>query len=164
MDFELSDQHKELREKVRAFAVDRVKPLATEYDDKETFSVELTREMGQLGLYGIVVPQEYGGQGLDYMALVVAVEELAKVDASQAGTLATHNCLGINPIYYYGNEEQRRAFLPSLCSGENLWAFGLTEPNAGSDALATATSAKVVDGQWVISGDKTFISNCSSAI
>jgi len=156
--------HQELRAKVRAFANERVKPVATEYDDKEMFSVELTREMGQLGLFGIVVPKKYGGQGLDYMALVIAVEELAKVDGSQAGSLAAHNCLGINPIYNYGTEEHRLHFFPSLCTGEKLWAFGLTEPNAGSDALGAVTTAEVKNGEWVINGEKTFISNGTSII
>ncbi|SDB89349.1 acyl-CoA dehydrogenase family protein [Williamwhitmania taraxaci] len=164
MDYDQSKIHQELRAKVRAFAQERVKPVAVEYDEKETFSVELTREMGQLGLFGIVVPKEYGGQGLDYMALVIAVEELAKVDGSQAGTLAAHNCLGVNPIYYYGTEEQRRKFLPSLCTGESVWAFGLTEPNAGSDALGVETTAHVSNNEWEINGKKTFISNGTSLV
>ncbi len=164
MDYDQSKIHQELRAKVRAFAQERVKPVAVEYDEKETFSAELTREMGQLGLFGIVVPKEYGGQGLDYMALVIAVEELAKVDGSQAGTLAAHNCLGVNPIYYYGTEEQRRKFLPSLCTGESLWAFGLTEPNAGSDALGVETTAHVNNNEWEINGKKTFISNGTTAV
>ncbi len=164
MEYDQSKAHQELREKVRAFANERVKPVATEYDEKEVFSVELTREMGQLGLFGLVVPKEYGGQGLDYMALVIAVEELAKVDGSQAGTLAAHNCLGINPIYNYGTEAQRRTYLPELCSGKSLWAFGLTEPNAGSDALGAETTAHVKNGEWVVNGQKTFISNGTSLI
>ncbi len=164
MDYDQSKIHQELRAKVRAFAQERVRPVAVEYDEKETFSAELTREMGQLGLFGIVVPKEYGGQGLDYMALVIAVEELAKVDGSQAGTLAAHNCLGVNPIYYYGTEEQRRKFLPSLCTGESVWAFGLTEPNAGSDALGVETTAHVNNNEWEINGKKTFISNGTSLV
>jgi alkylation response protein AidB-like acyl-CoA dehydrogenase len=164
MEYDQSKTHQDLREKVRAFANDRVKPVATEYDEKEIFSVELTREMGQLGLFGLVVPKEYGGQGLDYMALIIAVEELAKVDGSQAGTLAAHNCLGINPIYNYGTEAQRRTYLPELCSGKSLWAFGLTEPNAGSDALGAETTAIVKNGEWVVNGQKTFISNGTSLI
>lgn len=164
MEYDQSKTHQELREKVRAFANERVKPVATEYDEKEIFSVELTREMGQLGLFGLVVPKEYGGQGLDYMALIIAVEELAKVDGSQAGTLAAHNCLGINPIYNYGTEAQRLTYLPDLCSGKSLWAFGLTEPNAGSDALGAETTAIVKNGEWVVNGQKTFISNGTSLI
>ncbi len=162
MEYQLSSKHEEIRDKVRKFAEERVKPIAVQLDEDETFSEELTKEMGRLGLYGIVIPKEYGGQGLDYMALVLAVEELSKIDGSQAGTLAAHNCLGVNPIYYYGTEEQRRKYLPLLCSGEKLWAFGLTEPNAGSDALGAETTAVLENGEWTINGRKIFISNATS--
>lgn len=159
---QITQAHKELQQKVKAFAEKRVLPIATQLDEGEIFSQELTQEMGKLGLFGIVIPKEYGGLGLDYMALVLAVEELSKVDGSQAATLAAHNCLGVNPIYYYGTPEQRNALLPQLCSGEKVWAFGLTETNAGSDALGAETTAQLVNGQWVINGEKIYISNATN--
>lgn len=154
--------HEEFRQKVRQFAEQRVKPLAAQLDQKEEFSVELTKAMGHLGLFGINIPTEYGGHGHDYRALVLAVEEIARIDGSQAATLAAHNSLGIGPVYMFGTEKQKKELLPRLTSGDHTWAFALTEPNAGSDAMGTETSAKLVDGQWVINGEKIFISNAAS--
>lgn len=154
----------EYRQKVREFAEREVKPLAVEQDQKEEFPVFLAKKMGEAGLFGITLPVEYGGQGLDYLSYIIAIEEVARVDSSPAATVAAHNSLGIAPIYAYGTEEQRRRFLPGLCTGEKLWAFGLTESNAGSDAKGVETTAKPEDGQWIINGSKLFITNSSSSI
>ena len=160
----LNEQHKLIRESVRDFAEREIKPLAKELDAKQQFSVELTHKMGEIGLFGMVVSEEYGGQGLDYLSYIIAVEELARVDGSHAATVAAGNSLGLNPIYYYGTEEQKKKYLPSLCSGKNLWGFGLTEPEAGSDSRNSKTTSKLVDGNWVINGSKIFITNASSEI
>ncbi len=125
--FEDNEELTMMRQTVRKFAETEIAPLARDLDEREEFSVELTKRMGGLGLFGTVIPTEYGGQGMDYLSYVVAVEELARVDGSQAATIAAHNSLGAAPLYYYGNEEQKRQYLPSLCTGEGLWAFGLTE-------------------------------------
>lgn len=154
----------EYRKKVRAFAELVIKPIAIEQDEKEEFSVELAQKMGKAGLFGIVLPTDYGGQGLDYLSYIIAVEEIARIDSSPAATVAAHNSLGIAPIYSFGTEEQRSNYLPGLCTGERLWAFGLTETNAGSDAKGVETVAKLVDGQWNINGSKVFITNSSSPI
>lgn len=158
----LNEAHLRIKEMVRGFAENEVRPLVKEIDRNELFSVELTKRMGELGLFGIAIPKEYGGAGLDYMSFIVAVEELARVDSSQASTLAAHNALGIMPIYSYGTEEQKRRILPLLCSGDHTWAFGLTEKNAGSDSRATESRAVLKDGFWHINGSKTFISNGTS--
>lgn len=159
LNFELPEEIEILRKSVRDFAENEIKPRAKELDEKEEFSVELTKKMGELGLFGIFVPQEYGGAGMSYLALIIAVEELARVDGSQAATVAAGNSLGIAPIYYFGTEKQKREWLPVLCSGEKLAAFGLTEPEAGSDAGATKTTAVLKDGNWIINGQKIFITN-----
>ncbi len=164
MDFDLPPEHKLLRDTVRAFAEAEIAPAAEELDAREEFSVELTGKMGELGLFGMVVSPEYGGQGLDYLAYVVACEELARVDGSQAATVTAANSLGIGPIYYFGSEAQKQKYLPALCSGEGLWAFGLTEPSAGSDSRASQTRATETGSGWVISGSKLFITNASSPI
>lgn len=164
MDFSLSMEQNILRESVRAFAEKEIRPLAQELDETETFSYDLTRAMGELGLFGVFVPETYGGQELDYVSYIIAVEELARVDGSQAATVAAGNSLGIGPLYYFGTEEQKKKYLPKLCTGEMLWGFGLTEPNAGSDAGACQTHA-VLDGDtWVINGSKIFITNASTDI
>jgi short-chain 2-methylacyl-CoA dehydrogenase len=159
-----TQQHRDLRLKVRNFAEGKVKPAILELDEKELFSVELVKEMGLLGLMGMHIPQEYGGQGSDYLAYIIAVEELARVDSSIAATLAAHNSLGIGPIYEYGSEEQRKKYLPQLCSGEKIWAFGLTEKNAGSDSQGVESKAELKDGSWIINGAKVFITNSASEI
>ncbi|MGB1540008.1 MAG: acyl-CoA dehydrogenase family protein, partial [Rickettsiales bacterium] len=134
MDFNIPEIHQMLRDTVRRFAENEIKPVAAELDAKEQFSADLTRKMGQIGLFGIVVPEEYGGQGMDYLAYAIACEELSRVDGSQAATITAHNSLGVGPLYYFGNEEQKKKYLPQLCTGEAVWAFGLTEPGAGSDS------------------------------
>jgi len=120
--------------------------------------------MGKAGLFGITLPQEYGGQGLDYLSYIIAIEEIARVDSSPAATVAAHNSLGITPIYVHGTEEQRLKYLPGLCTGEKLWAFGLTESNAGSDAKGVETEARLIDGAWNINGSKLYITNSASSI
>lgn len=164
MDFNYTDEQKLIRQTVRDFAEREVKPLAQELDENGEFSVELTQKMGELGLFGMYLPEKYGGQGLDTLSYIIAVEELARVDSSQAATLAAHNSLGIGPLYYYGTEEQKMKYLPKLCSGENLWAFGLTEPDAGSDSRGTKTTAKLINGKWIINGSKIFITNGASEL
>ncbi len=162
MDLRLNSEHEMIRQTVRDFAEREIKPLAHDLDEKGEFSVELTKKMGELGLFGMYLPEKYGGQGLDVLSYIIAVEEIARVDSSQAATLAAHNSLGIGPIYYYGTEEQKMKYLPKLCTGENLWAFGLTEPDAGSDSRGTKTKAVLKDGAWSIDGSKIFITNAAS--
>jgi len=164
MNFELTEEQQMIRETVHDFAEREIRPVAKELDEKAEFSVELTRKMGELGLFGMYLPVKYGGQGLDTVSYIIAVEEIARVDGSQAATLAAHNSLGIGPLYYYGTEEQKMKYLPQLCTGEALWGFGLTEPDAGSDSRGTKTTA-ILDGEeWVINGSKIFITNGSSEI
>lgn len=159
--FEAGEELSMLRDSVRKFAETEIAPMAKELDDTETFSIELTRKMGELGLFGCVVDPKYGGQGMDYLSYIVAVEELARIDGSQAATIAAHNSLGVSPLYYYGTEEQKQKYIPDLCTGEGLWGFGLTEPEAGSDAQASKTTAKFDEAtnEWVINGSKLWITN-----
>lgn len=163
-DFGLTDEQKLLRQNVREFAEREIKPVAQELDDTETFSIELTKKMAAMGLFGIVVPEEYGGAGMDYLSYVIAVEEISRIDGSQGATVAAANSLGIGPIYYFGNKKQKETWLPRLCAGEKLASFGLTEPEAGSDAGASKTNAKLENGQWVINGSKIFITNSTSSM
>lgn len=164
MDFELTDIQQMIRETVRDFAEREIKPVAQDLDERAVFSVENTKKMGELGLFGMYLPEKYGGQEMDTLSYIIAVEELARVDGSHAATLAAHNSLGIGPIYYYGTEEQKMKYLPALCTGDALWAFGLTEPEAGSDSRGTKTTAVIEDGNWVINGSKIFITNGASEI
>jgi short/branched chain acyl-CoA dehydrogenase len=164
MDFGLSTEHEILRSTVQRFAHQEIQPVAKDLDEREEFSVELTRSMGALGLFGIFVSENYGGQGLDYLSYIIATEEIARVDGSQAATVAAGNSLGIGPIYAFGTEEQKRRYLPKLCGGEALWAFGLTEPNAGSDAGNTQAAAVLDGNEWIINGSKIFITNASTKI
>ncbi|MBE0644607.1 MAG: acyl-CoA dehydrogenase family protein [Bacteroidetes bacterium] len=158
------EEHRLIRSTVREFAEQEIQPLVRELDGKEEFSYELTRKMGEIGLFGIVTPTEYGGQGMDYLSYIIAVEELARVDGSQAATVAAHNSLGIGPLAKFGTEAQKQKYIPPLCTGNGLWAFGLTEPEAGSDSRGSKTTARIVDGQWVINGSKIFITNGSTDI
>jgi len=164
LNFELTEEQQLLRETVRDFAEKEILPVAQELDDKEEFSVELTQRMGELGLFGPFVAEEYGGSDLGYISYIIAVEEIARIDGSQAATLAAGNSLGIGPIYYFGTEEQKQKWLPDLCAGRGLAAFGLTEPNAGSDAGSSKTTAVLDNGQWVLNGSKIFITNASNPI
>jgi short-chain 2-methylacyl-CoA dehydrogenase len=158
----LTQKHQTLRYKVREFAEKEIKPVAAELDDKGQFSIELTKKMGKLGLFGMNLPEKYGGHDLDTLSYIIAVEELARIDSSQAATIAAHNSLGIGPIYHNGTEEQKQKYLPLLTTGEHLWAFGLTEPNAGSDPKATETTAILDKNNWIINGSKIFITNSAS--
>src|SRR4051812_29548903 len=159
MNFDLPETHSMLRDSVRKFAESEIAPKARELDKKEQFSEEITRGMGRLGLFGVVVPEAYGGHGMDYLAYAVACEEIARVDGSQAATVTAHNSLGLGPLYYFGSEAQKKKYIPELCTGDTLWAFGLTEPGAGSDSRGSKTAAKKVDGGWKINGSKIFITN-----
>ena len=141
MNYGLNEENILIRQTVRDFAEREIKPVAQELDEKGEFSVELTKKIGELGLMGMMLPEKYGGQGMSTLSYIIAVEELARVDSSQAATLAAHNSLGIGPLYYFGTEEQKTKYLPNLCSGDALWAFGLTEPDAGSDSRGTKTKA-----------------------
>lgn len=161
MNFELTEVQQMIRDTVRDFAERDIKPVAKELDEKAEFSFDLTRKMGELGLFGMHVPEQYGGQGLDILSYIIAVEEIARIDGSQAATLAAHNSLGIGPLLDYGTEEQKMKYLPQLCTGEALWSFGLTEPGAGSDSRGTKTTAVIENDQWVINGSKIFITNAS---
>jgi alkylation response protein AidB-like acyl-CoA dehydrogenase len=164
LNFDLGQEHELVRSTVREFAEARVAPVAEELDRESRFPYDLVAEMGELGLMGMTIPEEYGGGGADTLAYAIAVEELTRVDSSVAITLAAHHSLGTLPIYYFGNEEQRRQWLPDLASGKKLAAFGLTEPDAGSDAGATRTRAELGDGEWVINGSKIFITNAGTDI
>lgn len=158
------EEHEVWRQKVRAFAEKEIKPIASQLDESETFSIELTRKMGQNGLFGIDIPKAFGGQGLDTLSYIIAVEEISRVDGSQAATMAAHNSLGIAPIFHFGTDEQRQKYLPQLTSGEGLWAFGLTEVNAGSDAKGVETVAQSENGHWIINGSKRYITNGSNEL
>jgi alkylation response protein AidB-like acyl-CoA dehydrogenase len=160
----LTEKHEQLRQQVREFAEKEVKPIAPELDEEVSFSTDLTNKMFDMGLLRINLPEEYGGLGLDTLSYIIAVEELARVDGSQAATVAAHNSLGIAPIAAYGTREQKERFLPKLTTGKKLWAFGLTEPNAGSDSNNTETTATLEGGNWVINGQKIYITNISSAM
>jgi short/branched chain acyl-CoA dehydrogenase len=164
LNFDLTEEQNLTRQAVRDFAEKEIAPLARELDEREEFSVELTQKMGQLGLLGCFIPEKYGGSNMGYISYIIAVEELARVDGSQAATMAAGNSLGIGPIYYFGNEEQRNAWLPKLCSGEMLAAFGLTEPEAGSDAGSSRTRAELRGDTWVIHGSKIFITNSANPL
>src|SRR3954466_10258268 len=154
VDFQLSDEQRLLRDTVRDFARQEVAPVAEELDRTKAFPYEIVAKMGDLGLMGIPFPEEYGGGGADTLSYVLAVEELARIDSSVCITLAAHTSLGTMPIHLWGTDEQRSEWMPSLCSGQRLAAFGLTEPEAGSDAGATRTTAKLDDGEWVVNGAK----------
>jgi alkylation response protein AidB-like acyl-CoA dehydrogenase len=160
----LTEAHELYRLNVREFAEKEIAPLAAQLDEEERFSPELTKKMGQAGLLGINIPKQYGGQELDTLSYIIAIEELSRVDGSQAATVAAHNSLGLAPIYDYGTEAQKQKYLPKLTSGEHLWAFGLTEVKAGSDARGTETTAVIDGDQFVIDGSKRYITNISNKL
>ena len=164
MDFDLSPDHELIRRTVREFAEGEVAPVAEELDRTKSFPYEIVEKLGKLNLMGIPFPEEYGGGGGDTLAYALAVEELTRVDSSVAITLCAHTSLGTQPVYLFGSEEQKLQWLPQLCSGERLGAFGLTEPEAGSDAGNTRTRARLEDGEWVINGAKQFITNAGTEI
>ena len=164
MDLDLSEEHELVRSTVREFALQRVAPVAEELDRESRFPYEIVSELAELGLMGMPIPEEYGGAGADTVSYAIAVEELTRVDSSVAITMAAHTSLGTMPIYLFGTEQQRREWLPELASGRKLAAFGLTEPEAGSDAGATKTRAERRDGQWIVNGAKIFITNAGTDI
>jgi alkylation response protein AidB-like acyl-CoA dehydrogenase len=164
LNFDLTQEQQLVRDTVRDFAVSRIEPIAAELDREHRFPYELIAELAELGLMGMTVPEEYGGAGTDTLSYALAVEELTRIDSSVAITVAAHHSLGTLPIYYFGNEEQKREWLPQLASGQKLAAFGLTEPGAGSDAGATRTTAELRDGEWVVNGSKIFITNAGTEI
>src|SRR3954465_6747187 len=162
--FDLDDDTQLLQRTVRDFAVGEVAPVAEELDRTKSFPYELVAKLGELGLMGIPFPGEHGGGGADPLSYALAVEELARIDSSVCITMAAHTSLGTMPIHLWGTDEQRSEWLPLLCRGERLAAFGLTEPEAGSDAGATRTTAKLEEGEWVINGAKQFITNSGTDI
>ena len=164
LDTRLSEEQEQLRKTVEAFARDVVAPVAAHHDATKTFPYDVVRQMGEMGLFGLPFPEEYGGMGGDYFALCLALEELGRVDQSVAMTLEAGVSLGAMPVFRFGTEEQKQEWLPMLCSGEALGAFGLTEPGAGSDAGGTRTTARLEDGEWVINGSKAFITNSGTDI
>ena len=164
MDFELSDEQRLVRDTVREFARAEVAPVAAELDRTKAFPYEIVAKLGKLGLMGIPFPPSYGGGGGDTLSYALAIEELARVDSSVCITVAAHTSLGTMPIYLWGTAAQKEEWLPRLCSGERLAAFGLTEPEAGSDAGATRTRARLTDREWVIDGAKQFITNSGTDI
>ena len=164
MNLDLSEEHELVRRTVREFALERVAPVAEELDREGRFPYDLVAELAELGLMGMPIPDEYGGGGADTLAYAIAIEELTRVDSSVAITVAAHTSLGTMPIYLFGTEEQRREWLPDLASGRKLAAFGLTEPQAGSDAGATRTTARLEDGRWIVDGSKIFITNAGTDI
>jgi alkylation response protein AidB-like acyl-CoA dehydrogenase len=164
VNLELSDEHHLIRRTIREFAEERIAPVAEELDREHRFPYEIVAELGELGLMGIPVPERYGGGGGDTLGYAIAIEELARVDSSVAITLAAHTSLGTMPILLFGSDAQRERWLPDLASGRRLAAFGLTEPEAGSDAGATQTRAETQDGSWVVNGAKTFITNAGTDI
>jgi len=164
VDFDLSDEQRLLQSTVREFARQEIAPVAEELDRTKSFPYEIVAKMGELGLMGIPFPEEYGGGGADTLAYTLAVEELARVDSSVCITMAAHTSLGTMPIHLWGTSEQKDDWLPQLCSGRRLAAFGLTEPEAGSDAGNTRTRAQLEGGEWVIDGAKQFITNAGTDI
>jgi alkylation response protein AidB-like acyl-CoA dehydrogenase len=160
----LKESHEVFRNQIRDFAENEIRPVARQLDETGTFSNDLTRKMAEIGLFGINLPEEYGGRNMDTLSYIIAVEEIARIDGSQAATLASHNSLGIGPIFQFGTREQKEKYLPEFCRGNKLWAFGLTEPTAGSDARGTKTEARLENGQWIINGSKMFITNSSTEL
>lgn len=164
MDFELNDEQKAIRDTCREFAEQEIKPLAAEMDESGKFPYDLIRKMGELGLLGLPFPEEYGGAGADFLSYCIAIEEISRGDVAVGITMEAHTSLGTTPFYLYGTREQKERYLPPLTRGEQLWAFGLTEPEAGSDAGGTQTRATLKDGYWHINGAKSFITNAGTDI
>jgi alkylation response protein AidB-like acyl-CoA dehydrogenase len=164
MDLDLTPEQELIRETVREFAREKVAPVAEELDRESRFPYELVAELGELGLMGLPIPEEYGGAGGDTVSYALAIEELTRVDSSVAITVAAHTSLGTMPILQFGSDEQKQRWLPDLASGRKLAAFGLTEPGAGSDAGNTRTTAQLRDGQWIVNGSKMFITNAGTDV
>jgi short-chain 2-methylacyl-CoA dehydrogenase len=164
MNFDLTDEQRNIQRLAHDFAQQEVKPVAEELDRTKSFPYEIVGRLAELGMMGMPFPEQYGGAGTDNLSYALAVEELGRIDSSVAITVAAHTSLGTWPIYAFGSEEQKQQFLPDLCAGRKLWSFGLTEPEAGSDAGNTRTTAKLEDGEWVIDGAKQFITNAGTDI
>ena len=164
MDFTLNEEQLAIRNTCREFAEQEIKPVAEHLDATGEFPYALVRQMGELGLLGLPFPEEYGGAGADFLSYCLAIEEISRGDVSVGITMEAHTSLGATPFALFGSEQQKERYLVPLARGEQLWAFGLTEPEAGSDSGATQTRAVLVDGQWHISGSKAFITNAGTAI
>jgi short/branched chain acyl-CoA dehydrogenase len=164
MDFELNDEQKAIRDTCREFAEQEIKPIAEELDATGMFPYALIRKMGEIGLLGLPIPEEYGGAGADFLSYCIAIEEISRGDVSVGITVEAHTSLGAAPFYLYGSKQQKEQYLPPLARGEQLWAFGLTEPGAGSDSGGTQTRAVLQDGYWHINGAKSFITNAGTDI
>ena len=164
MDFDLSPEQQEFQRTMRSFVEDAIRPNAERWDHEHELPMDAVKQMAELGLFGLPFPEEYGGSGADFLTLCLAIEELARVDSSLAITLEAAVGLGAMPIWHFGTEEQKRKWLPPLATGDALAGFGLTEPGGGSDAGATRTTARLEDGQWVINGSKSFITNSGTPI
>jgi short-chain 2-methylacyl-CoA dehydrogenase len=164
MDFALTPEQQAIRDTCRDFAREVVAPAAEELDRDHRFGYDIVRQMGELGLFGLPFSEEFGGAGADFLSLCIAIEEISRADAGVGITLEAAVCLGSSPIHDFGTPAQKAQWLPDLLAGRKLWAFGLTEPEAGSDAGATKTRAETRDGRWVINGAKQFITNCGTSI
>src|SRR5437588_1352876 len=164
MDFALTTEQQAIRDTCRDFAREVVAPAAEELDRHHKFGYDIVRQMGELGLFGLPYPEDVGGAGGDFLSLCIAIEEISRADAGIGITLEAAVCLGSAPIYEFGTREQKEEWLPDLVAGRKLWAFGLTEPEAGSDAGATKTRAESRNGAWIINGAKQFITNCGTDI
>jgi short-chain 2-methylacyl-CoA dehydrogenase len=162
MDFSLNEEQLAIRETCRDFAEQEIKPIAEEMDRTGRFPYALIKQMGELGLLGLPFPEKYGGAGADFLSYCLAIEEISRGDVSVGITMEAHTSLGVTPFYLFGSEEQKLRYLPALTSGEQLWAFGLTEPEAGSDSGGTQTRATLRDGYWHINGSKAFITNAGT--
>jgi short-chain 2-methylacyl-CoA dehydrogenase len=164
MDFSLNEEQLAIRDTCREFAEQEIKPLAEEMDHTGQFPYTLIKKMGELGLLGLPFPEAYGGAGADFLSYCIAIEEISRGDVSVGITMEAHTSLGASPFYLFGSEEQKQRYLPPLTSGEQLWSFGLTEPEAGSDSGGTQTRAVLRDGHWHINGSKAFITNAGTDI
>ncbi len=164
MDFEITPEQQDFQKTIRSFVDDAIRPNAERWDHEHELPMDAVKQMGELGLFGLPFPEEYGGSGSDFLTLCLAIEEIARVDSSLAITLEAAVGLGAMPVYRFGNEEQKATWLPDLASGRALAGFGLTEPGGGSDAAATRTSARLENGEWVINGSKSFITNSGTPI
>jgi len=164
MDFELTSEQKAIRDTCRDFAREVIAPAAEELDREHRFGYDIVRQMGELGLFGLPFAEEFGGAGADFLSLCIAIEEISRADAGVGITLEAAVCLGSSPIHDFGTQSQKAQWLPDLVAGRKLWAFGLTEPEAGSDAGATKTRAEARGGRWVINGAKQFITNSGTSI
>jgi short/branched chain acyl-CoA dehydrogenase len=164
VDFDLSQEQKAIRDLCRDFAKEVVAPAAPELDREHRFGYDIVRQMGEMGLFGLPFSEEYGGAGADFLSLCLAIEEISRADTGVGITLEAAVCLGAAPIYEFGSKEQKQTWLPDLLAGRKMWSFGLTEPEAGTDAGATKTRADLRDGHWVVNGAKQFITNCGTDI